>query len=155
MSVREKICQICGNIISSEARCCQYCNSVQEEVENTSEVRTKFYQKTVNLEQGLPTVEQALARLKRELITVRQEKIRIVTFIHGYGSSGKGGMIRRECRKTLDYLRHCGEIHTVIHGEDFHRRHGSTKHILGRFPELCRHPYLNHNNRGITLVQVY
>lgn len=155
MSVREKICQICGNVFAGEARRCPYCKSIQEVPEDPSEVRTKFYQKTVNLEQGLPTVEQALARLKRELITARQEKNRVVTFIHGYGSSGKGGVIRRECRKSLDYLRCCGEIHTVIHGEDFHRRHGSTKHILGRFPELLRHPHLNHKNKGITLVQLY
>ena len=155
MSAREEICQICGNIISDGARCCPYCNSIQDKTERAPEVRTKFYQKTVNIEQGRPTVEQALARLKRELITARQEKNRIVTLIHGYGSSGKGGVIRQECRKTLDYLCSRGEIHTVIHGEDFHRRHGSTKHILGRFTELYRHPHLNHKNKGITLVQLY
>lgn len=154
-SAREEICQICGNIIADGSRRCPYCDSVQKEAESPSAVRTEFYQKTVNLEQGRPTVEQALARLERELITARQEKIRIVTFIHGYGSSGKGGVIRPECRKTLDYLCGRGEIHTVIHGEDFHRRHGSTKHMLSCFPELSRHPHLNHNNKGITLVQLY
>ncbi len=155
VSAKKEICQVCGNGIAAGAKRCPYCNSIQEETERPADLRTKFYQKTVNLEQGRPTVEQALARLKRELVAARQEKIRIVTLIHGYGSSGKGGVIRQECRKTLDYLRRCGEIHTVIRGEDFHRRQGSTKHVLSCFPELYRHPHLNHKNKGITLVQLY
>ncbi len=120
-----------------------------------SSPKVKFAQKTVNLEQGLPTVEQALTRLKRELATAKHEKIRIITFIHGYGSTGKGGAIRLESRKTLAYLTSLGELHTVIHGENFNRRHGSTKHLLSRFHDLSHHPHLNNNNKGITLVQLY
>ncbi len=149
------LCQICGNTIDAAASRCPFCSSEQEGDPQSSSSKAKFAQKTVNLEQGLPTVEQALARLKRELATARHEKIRIVTFIHGYGSTGKGGAIRLECRKTLAYLTSLGELHTVIHGENFNRRHGSTKHLLGRFPDLNHHPHLNNNNKGITLVQLY
>lgn len=149
------LCQICGNSIDSHALRCPYCNSKQESSGQSASVKAKFSQKTVNLEQGLPTVKQALNRLKQELDSARHEKIRILTLIHGYGSTGKGGAIRLECRKTLAYLASIGEIHTVIHGEYFNHRHGSTKHLLSRFHELTHHPHLNHNNKGITLIQLY
>jgi hypothetical protein len=149
------LCHVCGNSVDTNVLCCPYCNAKQEPNPQSVSSKAKFSQKTVNLEQGLPTVEQALARLKRELDSARHERIRVMTLIHGYGSTGKGGAIRLECRKTLAYLARLGEIHTVIHGEDFNRRHGSTKHLLGRFHDLAHHPHLNHNNRGITLIQMY
>ncbi len=114
-----------------------------------------FRQKTVNLEQGLPTVKQALNRLQQEIRVARLERIRLLTLIHGYGSSGKGGAIRQECRKTLDYLLNRGDICVVIYGEDFSRRHGAVKQLLRRFPRLVTHPHLNNRNRGITLVQIF
>ncbi len=149
------LCQICGNTIDSDCTRCPYCHGVQEANEQSNQSKAKFYQKTVNIEDGLPTVAQALARLQSELHAASQEKIRILTLIHGYGSTGKGGVIRLECRKTLDYLKGLGEVHTVIYGEDFNRKNGPTRHILSRFSELSRHPHLNHNNKGITLVQMY
>ncbi len=149
------LCQVCGNAIATTSSRCPYCKSEQESSQQSVTPKAKFAQKTINLEQGLPTVEQALARLKRELDTARYEKIRIITCIHGYGSTGKGGAIRLECRKVLAYLASLGEVHTVIYGEDFNRRQGSTKHLLSRFHDLTYHPHLNKNNRGITLVQLY
>lgn len=147
------LCQICGNSIDAASLYCPYCGSKQE-TDETFPARTKFSQKTINLEQGLPTVEQALARLKQEIDTARLEQCRVVTFIHGYGSSGKGGAIRLECRKYLQYLVSTGSIQSVTCGEDFSRRHGAVKHLLSRFPALSRHPHLNQHNKGITVVQV-
>ncbi len=111
-----------------------------------------FSQKTVNLEQGLPTVQQALERLDIALKSARSEQISVLTLIHGYGSTGKGGVIRFECRKTLDYLKSRGELSVVIHGEDFSHRYGAVKQLLHRFPKLSNHTHLNRRNRGITLV---
>ncbi len=150
-----QLCQICGNEIDSALSRCPYCGNDQENGKHGQVMLKQFTQKTVNLEQGLPTVEQALHRLQQELTTARIEQIRVLTLIHGYGSTGKGGAIRQECRKTLEYLCGKGEISSVIYGEDFSRRHGSVKHLLSRFPELSRHPHLNQQNKGITLVFLY
>jgi len=147
-----QLCQICGNEIDSPLSRCPYCGSDLDDGQHGQVVPKKFYQKTVNLEQGLPGVEQALQRLQQELTTARVEQIRVLTLIHGYGSTGKGGIIRQECRRTLEYLCRKGEIDNFIYGEDFSRRHGSVKHLLSRFPELSRHPHLNNQNKGITLV---
>ncbi len=152
-----QFCQVCGNDIESRVVVCPFCGSRQEyeEGQNRRASRSGFHQKTVNLEQGLPTVEQALHRLQQEITTARREQIRLLTLIHGYGSSGKGGAIRRECRKTLEYLLSCGEIKVVVYGEKFSRRQGLVKELLRRFPPLASHPHLNMQNRGITLVQLF
>ncbi|MCK5069539.1 MAG: hypothetical protein KAR01_03325 [Desulfocapsa sp.] len=147
-------CQVCGNEIDSRTVQCPYCGSDQES-DGQGRVKLEkkvFYQKTVNLEQGLPTVAQALNRLQQEVQTARNEQISVLTLIHGYGSTGKGGAIRLECRKTLKYLKSCGQVGDVIAGEDFNRRNGNIKQLLSRFPELTSHPHLNNHNKGITLV---
>lgn len=150
-----QLCQICGNEIDSGLSCCPYCGSDQESGQQRQGIARKFSRKTVNLEQGLPTVERALHRLQQELTTAHVEQVRFLTLIHGYGSTGKGGAIRQECRKTLDYLCGKGTIDSFIIGEDFSRRHGSVKQLLRRFPELSHHPDLNNQNKGITLVILF
>ena len=49
---------------------------------------------TINLEQGMPTVEQAKQRLIAELGRARASGTKAVKLIHGYGSSGVGGKLR-------------------------------------------------------------
>lgn len=148
-------CHICGNEISPALMRCPYCRSDQDSNEAGLSAAKVFKRKTVNLEEGLPTVEQALQRLQREIITARLEQIRILTLIHGYGSSGKGGSIRTACRKHLDYLCETGEIREYIAGEGFSRRKGATKQLLSRFPQLSDHSDLNRQNKGITIVVVF
>ncbi|MEN8199730.1 MAG: Smr/MutS family protein [Thermodesulfobacteriota bacterium] len=149
------LCQVCGNEIDPGLSRCPHCGSVQEHGEGGLPGSGKLRQKSINLEQGLPTVAQALQHLEQVLAAARSEQIRLLTLIHGYGSSGKGGAIRQECRKTLDYLCRKGEVAAVIFGEDFSRRHGPAKQLLHRFPELSSHPHLNRQNRGITLVLLF
>ncbi len=150
-------CDICGNEIDSRTLCCPFCGSNQNgaQQDQFTSQRKVLQQKTVNLEQGLPTVKQALKRLSQELQTARLEDITLLTLIHGYGSSGKGGAIRKECRKTLEFLKNRGEIKAIFFGEDFRQRLGPVKQLLHRFPELSRHPHLNRNNKGITVVLLF
>jgi Smr domain len=150
-----QLCHICGNEISPALLRCPYCESAQDSKEGDVSTTTMFIRKTVNLEQGFPTVEQALQRLEGEISAARLERVRLVTLIHGYGSSGKGGAIRQECRKKLDYLCRRGEIKGFIPGEEFSRRQGTTKQLLSRFPQLSDHPHLNRHNKGITIVVLF
>jgi len=110
------------------------------------------FHKVVNLEAGRPIVEVALRRLQMELANARQQGLRVLTVIHGYGSSGKGGAIKVECRRFLEYLKGSGVINTFIPGEDFSRRSGPTRDLLRRFPRLADNVHLNRGNRGITMV---
>lgn len=56
---------------------------------------------TLNLELGLPTVEEARRLLKAELEKCRNQKVVVVKVIHGYSCSGVGGALRQGIRKSL------------------------------------------------------
>ena len=142
---------VCGNEIESGAASCPFCGSEQQQTAVTAVAR-EFKQKTVNLEYGRPLVASALARLNHELASARTAGVRVLTIIHGYGSSGKGGAIREECRRSLDYLAHIGQITAAIPGEEFNRKAGPTRNLLRRFPGLAADDNLGRNNPGITLV---
>lgn len=148
------LCHICGNEISPANSSCPFCGNAQDSSQQAGYAKNECVQKIVNLEQGLPTVDTALQRLQREISTAKMEKVCLLTLIHGYGASGKGGAIRKESRKTLDYLCQKGEINAFIPGEEFHRRHGQTKHLVSRYPVLANHPYIGQQNKGITVVVV-
>jgi hypothetical protein len=112
--MRELCCGVCGNEVAPGLRRCPYCESALEIVQPTQAA----LHKTVNLKQGMPTVEQAIARLARELHQAALERRRVLTLIHGYGSSGAGGIIREEVRARLQFLKHQGQLSEIVCGED-------------------------------------
>jgi len=146
-----KLCQICGNEIRHGAKICAFCGSAQEENHQEQKVR-KFAHRTVNLEAGMPLVEPALQQLYAAIQEARMLDIQVLTIIHGYGSSGRGGAIRKECRKILGYMKSRGELSGVIAGEEFYRRNGPVRDLLKRFPQLENNSNLNRGNKGITLA---
>ena len=145
------LCEICGNESAAGDAPCRFCGS--ERIGDAgAEERSPFSHKYVNLKQGMPLVEAAMQRLSRAIHSARYENVRVLILIHGYGSGGKGGGIRRECRKTLDHMRGTGMIAEYIPGENLTPGSGAGKTLLRRFPELQRDVRLNRNNRGITVV---
>ena len=143
------ICAVCGNEGEAGNRVCGFCGARQEP---GGEEGGRFFHKTVNLEQGRPFAETAIKKLLSEIKAAKIERVRVLTLIHGYGSSGKGGVIRSECRKNLDYLRSTGEIREYVPGEDFSGRSGAVKTLLRRFPELANNRNLERRNPGVTVV---
>ena len=142
------LCEICGNEVDSGMSRCPFCAS---ELQFSAPGQGTPH-RVVKLKQGMPTVEQALGRLERELEQARKERCRVLTLIHGYGSSGRGGAIREEIRAKLQYLKYRGEINDVFTGEHFSTGNGPGRNLLRRFPFLRQHSDLNKGNRGITLV---
>ncbi|MDU9047661.1 MAG: Smr/MutS family protein [Candidatus Electrothrix sp. Rat3] len=141
-------CEVCGNEVDSGISRCPFCES---ELKFSPSGRG-IPHREVKLKRGMPTVEQALGRLERELEQARKERCRVLTLIHGYGSSGRGGVIREEIREKLQYLKYRGEINDVLDGENFSTGNGPGRNMVRRFPFLRQHSDLNRGNRGITLV---
>lgn len=145
-------CHVCGNEIEPGSSVCRFCASEQLSPGQLQDQKGIFNQKTVNLERGRPTVETALRRLVLEVATARREGVRLLTVIHGYGSSGKGGVIREECRKALDHMRYRKEISDFIPGEEYSSKAGPAKALLRRYPQMARDRNLKIKNPGITVV---
>jgi hypothetical protein len=108
--------------------------------------------KTVNLEEGMPTVAQARLRMERELQVARQEKCVAVKLIHGYGSSGAGGVLRIELQKDLRKLADHGTIKAFVAGENWRKSDEMTWELLKRFPEWKSDHDLGRGNLGISVV---
>lgn len=108
--------------------------------------------KIVNLEDGMPTVEQARLRLDYELQRARSEGFAAAKIIHGYGSSGVGGALRTALQAKLRVAAERGEFRAVIYGEQWRVSDEQTWPLLQKFPEWKEDADLGRANRGITLV---
>jgi hypothetical protein len=108
----------------------------------------------VNLEEGFPTREQACKRLDEALQRARKAAIPALKIIHGYGSSGTGGVLRFAVRGHLRQRKEAGEIQAFIPGESWSQFDQYSKQLLKQVPESLLDRDLGRNNRGITLVLI-
>jgi hypothetical protein len=108
--------------------------------------------KIVNLEDGMPQVEEARLRMQHELQIAHQQGYAAVKLIHGYGSSGVGGSLRIELQKELQRMASAGALRSFITGEDWRISDEKTWEILKRYPEWKRDSDLGKANKGISIV---
>lgn len=108
--------------------------------------------KTVVLKEGMPSVEQARARLQTELRLAQQRGVRVLKLVHGYGSSGVGGDLRISLQSTLRQMTARGEISECIYGENWRTSDERTWELLKRMPSLKHDCDLGRGNKGITIV---
>lgn len=106
----------------------------------------------VNLEQNMPTVAQARIRLDQALRTARARQWKAVKLIHGYGSTGKGGAIRRLVHTELAARRKAGQIRAFVPGEEFSPFYPHARLLLETCPALQKDRDYAKTNHGITLV---
>mgnify|MGYP000797344327 CR=1 FL=1 len=101
----------------------------------------------LNLEQGRPSVDQALGWLEAELEAARKMNTPLMKLIHGYGSSGKGGRLRTACRTWLRQQELC-----FLPGEEFSIFNQEARRWLALCPRLRQDRDLDAENRGVTYV---
>lgn len=108
--------------------------------------------KTVILKEGMPSVEQARARLHSEIQVARQGGVKVLKLVHGYGSTGVGGDLRIALQSTLRQMIDQRQIRDCIYGENWRTSDERSWELLKRMPELKSDSDLGRGNRGITLV---
>ena len=108
--------------------------------------------KIINLEDGMPQVEEARLRMQHELQIARQQGYAAVKLIHGYGSSGVGGSLRIELQKELQRMASASALRSFVTGEDWRISDEKTWEILKRYPEWKRDSDLGKANKGISIV---
>jgi len=106
----------------------------------------------VNLKSDLPTVDDAIRRITYNIKNAGAFGVSAIKFIHGYGSSGKGGGIRTEARKYLDRQKARGQIKDYITGESFSIFDEATRNAFLVCDELRRDSDIERHNNGITIV---
>ena len=100
----------------------------------------------------MPSVQEALQRLEREIGLARQQKHSLLKVIHGYGSTGVGGEIRIAVQKRLHELVEGGQIRRCIFGENWSKTDDATWRLLQAQSDLKRDSDLGRLNQGITVV---
>ncbi len=108
--------------------------------------------RTLNIEDRLPTIDEARQRLLAELHQARQSGVIALKIIHGYGSTGKGGALRGALRKSLLRRKKEGLVTRVIFGEKWDVFQEDARYAIECCPELRSDRDLNCSNEGITIV---
>lgn len=106
----------------------------------------------LNLEKGMPSAQDAMFDLKKSILLLKKRGTKCVVIIHGYGSSGRGGVL---CKRTRQYLKaqeSNNTIKTVIFGEEFEMFNVKAMELKNRYLELSS--YYNRHNNGITIVEL-
>lgn len=106
----------------------------------------------INIEEGMPRVEQAIKKLTWHLHYKKQMGVVAVKIIHGFGSSGAGGSIRVKSREYLASLNRRGVIKAFVPGESFSIFDPDSRRMLDSCPQLRRDSDLERHNNGITMV---
>jgi hypothetical protein len=96
----------------------------------------------INLEYGMSTADDAIKRYGKNQCLV---------IIHGYGSSGKGGVIRQKARQWLNAQVRNGKIKRCVNGEDFGIFSNDTREMYSKYSGLEQ--YKDRGNHGITIIE--
>lgn len=104
----------------------------------------------INLEDGYPSADDAVRRMIDSISTLRQQGCKAVLFIHGYGSTGKGGMIRTMVRSRLKDRAMSGLVREVCPGEEWYIKKRQILDICPRLKDRERDIILG--GRGVTIV---
>ncbi len=106
----------------------------------------------VNLEEGFPAREEAINKLELAVARARREGIPVLKIIHGYGSSGVGGILRPVVRNYLRRAKERGGIRLFVNGESWSSFDARSKELLRAAAHLLVDKDLGRGNRGITFV---
>jgi len=143
-------CPVCGNPTSDSKSCCEFCGA--ELGARPAKKKKKPLVKTVNIKDDMPTAEEARKRMRSEIQSAKQGNVRVLKLIHGYGSSGTGGVLQQKLRPTLRKMEKEGLILGMLIGEQFHPESQEGRFFLRRYPELRDDSDYQRNNPGITLI---
>jgi len=105
----------------------------------------------VDLEAGFPDRIQALRKLESALAEAREKQVSVMKIVHGYGSSGVGGILRPVVRNFLRQAKERGDIRLFVTGESFSSFDQRSKDLIHEAPQLLLDSDFG-GNKGITLV---
>ena len=108
----------------------------------------------LNLEEGMPVVEEAIARMNLGLQELRASGAKFVRLIHGYGSTGRGGKIGVSVREELEAMKAKRRIREFVTGEEFGPCSEESRRMVESSPEIARDQDYGRCNHGVTIVML-
>jgi len=106
-----------------------------------------------DLELGAPLVEEAIAKYESYLEAASNAGFKTMLVIHGYGSSGKGGEIRKTLRDNLEHNFYSDRVVDYYLGEDLKEGNDAYSELIKRRPILKKlASQFKNNNAGVTVL---
>ena len=107
---------------------------------------------TINIKEGFPPSDYAVANMEIFIEALKNTDTKVLKVVHGYGSHGVGGEIKKLAHERLLVLKKQKKIKDFIPAEKFGEEQKHSDYILENFPELILDSDLKNYNSGITLV---
>jgi hypothetical protein len=108
--------------------------------------------RTFNVKAGMPSLDEARRSVIEEIRRAKREKVRVLKVVHGWGSTGKGGVLCVGLRKSFKLRLKERAIREYIPGEEFSIFNKTVLALLDEVPELRGDPDLNAANEGVTVL---
>ncbi len=106
----------------------------------------------VNIEAGKPDVRTACMLVDAHIATAKRQGLHVLKIIHGYGSTGVGGVLRTKIRQYLKEPKFASTVTAIIPGEKWEIFDTDAQKLLQKYPEMGKDSDLGRCNHGITLV---
>ena len=107
----------------------------------------------INIKHGGPSAEEALDRLTHQLRRASEVGFKVILLIHGYGSSGEGGRIKKVVHEALENNYFSDRVDEYYYGESVADGSEQYHALLRRRPSLKRHLQLfKQGNAGMTVL---
>lgn len=107
----------------------------------------------VNLKEGY-SVEQAIAILEIEIENAKKEGIVAIKILHGYGSHGQGGIIRKTLLPLLASWKRSKFILDYFGGDKWDLFDKDTQRILLKDKSIYNDCDISNSNPGITIIEI-
>ena len=106
-----------------------------------------------DLELGAPLVEEAIAKFEQYLEVASNAGFKTMLVIHGYGSSGRGGEIRKTLRDNLEHNFYSDRVIDYYLGENLKEGNAAYSELIKRRPSLQKQKtQFKNSNAGVTLL---
>ena len=106
----------------------------------------------IDVESGALTVAEALAKVETELEILKLSGVKMAKIVHGYGSKGVGGEIKKALLMRLTQLKRSKKIEDFSPCEAFSFLSFTGKIYQKKYPSLLIDEDLKTKNFGITIV---
>ena len=110
--------------------------------------------RVVNVKKDMPNVDYAIYLCDKEIEYAKIMHDKVIIVIHGYGSSGVGGLIKEVIMHHLSKLKKHKSIQDYVPGEMWADTNPVKEEICQQCPELILNSNLQNLNSGVTVILV-
>ncbi len=108
----------------------------------------------VNIKDANPNVGYAMYLLEQAISDTKKLGFKVLVVIHGYGSHGIGGDIKKSAMQLLKKFKKEGTIRTFVKGEEWGDTNKDKQLINAECPETIVNSQIGNLNSGVTVVLV-